>query len=148
LQLNSYTLAANSPAIDAGLDLVSLFSLNPGANDFFGNAVYTNGVLPDIGAHEFTEGITTGVESGINNNIRENIVLFPNPVRPGDPLFVKGTSLPYSAEVISITGAVVWKKDKIDERDFEIPTINLSAGMYFVRTVDGGRKTVSKVVVE
>jgi hypothetical protein len=51
-QLQAYRLQAQSPAIDAGLDLKKLFQLDPGKMDFYGNAIPANRRF-DVGACEF-----------------------------------------------------------------------------------------------
>jgi hypothetical protein len=49
--LTVYRLQKDSPLIDAGLDLRSLFGIDPGNRDFFGNSI-PQGKAYDIGAHE------------------------------------------------------------------------------------------------
>ncbi|UCC98447.1 MAG: right-handed parallel beta-helix repeat-containing protein [Phycisphaerales bacterium] len=49
--LTAYRLQKNSPLIDAGLDLRSLFGIDPGDRDFFGTSI-PQGKAYDIGAHE------------------------------------------------------------------------------------------------
>jgi len=49
--LGAYELQEKSPLIDAGLDLRSLFGIEPGNRDFFGNSI-PQGKGYDIGAHE------------------------------------------------------------------------------------------------
>jgi len=49
--LTAYRLEKDSPLIDAGLDLRSLFGIDPGNRDFFGNSI-PQGKAYDIGAHE------------------------------------------------------------------------------------------------
>ena len=49
--LKAYTLLPQSPLIDRGLDLKTLFAIDPGSRDFFGN-VLPGGSGLDIGAHE------------------------------------------------------------------------------------------------
>ncbi len=59
--LSSYRLQKGSPLIDAGLDLQSLFRIDPGDRDFFGNSI-PQGKAYDIGAHEITIEKTSSVE--------------------------------------------------------------------------------------
>jgi hypothetical protein len=51
LQLNEYMLQSRSPCIDAGLNLLKLFKINPGIVDFFGNKFPQNKKY-DIGIHD------------------------------------------------------------------------------------------------
>jgi hypothetical protein len=59
--LTAYRLQKNSPLIDAGLDLRSLFGIDPGDRDFFGNSI-PQGKAYDIGAHEIILENTSSVE--------------------------------------------------------------------------------------
>ena len=59
--LTAYRLQKNSPLIDAGLDLRSLFGIDPGDRDFFGNSI-PQGKAYDIGAHELILENTSSVE--------------------------------------------------------------------------------------
>jgi len=59
--LTAYRLQKNSPLIDAGLDLMSLFGIDPGGRDFFGNSI-PQGKGYDIGAHEIISKKALGAE--------------------------------------------------------------------------------------
>jgi hypothetical protein len=59
--LPAYRLQKNSPLIDAGLDLRSLFGIDTGDRDFFGNSI-PQGKAYDIGAHEIISENTSSVE--------------------------------------------------------------------------------------
>lgn len=59
--LTAYRLQKNSPLIDAGLDLRSLFGIDPGNRDFFGTSI-PQGKAYDIGAHEIVLENTSSVE--------------------------------------------------------------------------------------
>ena len=59
--LVAYRLQKDSPLIDAGLDLRSLFGIDPGKRDFFGNPI-PQGKGYDIGAHEIILENTSSAE--------------------------------------------------------------------------------------
>ena len=59
--LTAYRLQKNSPLIDAGLDLRSLFGIDPGKRDFYGTSI-PQGKAYDIGAHEIILENTSSVE--------------------------------------------------------------------------------------
>jgi len=59
--LTAYRLQKDSPLIDAGLDLRSLFGIEPGDRDFYGNPI-PQGKAYDIGAHEIISKKTLGAE--------------------------------------------------------------------------------------
>lgn len=145
-QLNAYKLTAGSPALSSGLNLTSVYSINTGSRDFFGNPI-ANGALANIGAHGAINNIATGIGNASLNS--ESVVLYPNPVRSGDPLFVKGIQMPYSAELISITGQQVWKKEKIENDRYPIPTGNFAAGPYILLLVDANdQKNTQKLIIQ
>ncbi len=52
-RLLEYQLLPGSPAIDSGLDLRTLFQIDPGKRDFYGTLIPVNG-KHDMGAHEFS----------------------------------------------------------------------------------------------
>jgi hypothetical protein len=56
--LSAYRLQSDSPLIDAGLDLPSLFEIDPGLNDFYG-ARLPQFLGYDVGAHESDQNPTT-----------------------------------------------------------------------------------------
>jgi hypothetical protein len=146
-QLNAYKLAANSPAINAGLNLTQKFGINIGATDFFKN-VSLAGTAGDIGAHEAPVNITTGIGDEPGQSLA-NISVFPNPLKSGESLHISGPEEPYSVEVIGINGALIWKKEDIENRDFQIPALNVAAAVYLIsiRTRSGQRE-VKKIVVQ
>jgi hypothetical protein len=55
--LTHYQLQSSSPMRDAGLNLLSLFSVNPGPRDYYGFSL-PQGSSYDIGAHEFSTNAT------------------------------------------------------------------------------------------
>jgi len=59
--LTAYQLQKNSPLIDAGLDLRSLFGIDPGNRDFYGTSI-PQGKAYDIGAHEIISKKTLSAE--------------------------------------------------------------------------------------
>ena len=140
--LNAYTLAANSPAVDAGIDITSLYGISRGTQDFFTNPIY-DGTLADIGAHEVTMSTDIAAASWENS-----ISVYPNPVKTGNPIIVKANKFPYSAELISITGARVWNEQNIESQEYQIPTINLAAGLYILSITDNKKhRKINKMVV-
>lgn len=79
---NSFKLQAGSPLINRGLDLRSLFGLNVGTRDFFGNPLPEANF--DIGANEFVSGQTCDAAGNPPIAGLSKIQVSPNPMRPGD----------------------------------------------------------------
>jgi hypothetical protein len=145
-QLNAYTLASASPARNTGLNLMNMYSINIGVNDFFNNPLASAAVF-DIGAHEAPDDLTTGIESVSGK--KKDISIYPNPVQSGNVIHVKDVELPYAAELISITGASVWKENNIEDPEYVIQTTGLAAGPYFITIVDkNGSKKVNKLIIQ
>ncbi|MBA3705973.1 MAG: T9SS type A sorting domain-containing protein, partial [Bacteroidetes bacterium] len=140
-QLNAYKLAGNSPAINTGLNLMTLFSINTGSHDFFNNTA-PNGIAPDIGAYE------SNVVTSLTNYNEHKSTLYPNPVEMGNDLQITGNDL-YSIELFTITGTSVWKKENINSSSFSISTRNFAIGIYFLRLTDNsGYQFVDKLLIE
>jgi hypothetical protein len=145
-QLNAYRFSASSPAMNAGVNLMNVFGINAGTHDYFNNPI--NAMSTSIGVYQGGSGLTTGV-SDITKAESEKISFFPNPLRSGDMLYVKGAEYPYSLEVVSITGASVIKDKEVSTDEYLIADKGLSAGVYIVAIKDNaGKKTVSKLVIE
>lgn len=144
-QLNAYTIDAGSVAYNAGLDLMSLYGINRGPNDFFGNAL-SAGNFASIGACEQPPSLATGVETLSSTPLQE-ISVQPNPVKAGDPLSVKNAVMPYSIELISVTGSSVLRDAKVESTEYIIPYV--ASGIYLVVIVDNnGRRKVSKILIQ
>ncbi|MDF2438412.1 MAG: right-handed parallel beta-helix repeat-containing protein [Bacteroidota bacterium] len=145
-QLNAYKVAAGSPAINGGVNLMNTFGINAGPHDYFNNPI--NAMASSIGIHQSGLGLTTGI-SDVAKSETEKISFYPNPLRSGDLLHVKGAEYPYSLEVVSITGASVIKDKEVSTDEYLIADKGLSAGVYIVAIKDNsGKKTVSKLVIE
>lgn len=145
-QLNAYHLDPASLALNGGVNLMSTFGLNAGPHDYFNNPI--NAMSTNIGVYQSGSGLTTGV-SDVSMNDSEKIIFFPNPLKSGDLLHVKGAEYPYSLEIVSITGATVIRDEEVSTPDYLIADKGLSAGVYVVSIKDhAGKKTVNKLVIE
>lgn len=129
-QLNAYKLPANSPAVNSGLNLMTLFGINAGGRDFFNNAAPIG--APDVGAYE--SSVLTAINSPYLTSY--NISAFPNPVKAGDMIQIISDELFSAIELVSATGISIWKEENIKTRSISIPTKNLVSGIYFIRTTD------------
>ncbi len=58
--LVEYKLLPGSPLIESGLDLNSLFGIDPGVRDFYGNFIPVN-MYYDVGAHEYSNVIILNI---------------------------------------------------------------------------------------
>jgi hypothetical protein len=70
--LTAYRLQYGSPCVNAGLDLLALFSVNPGPRDFYGNAIPQRGGF-DIGAHEVLPDVTPPAPGTVNDGTGADI---------------------------------------------------------------------------
>jgi len=143
--MNAYKINNGSPALNAGLDLNNLFTINIGANDFYKNPLSTS--LKDIGAHEKPEIITTSVQDQSGAGIMD-ISFFPNPIPAGEFLQIRGGEMPYSIEMFNISGALILKEDQVGETCNWISSLTLAGGIYIIRISDSkGRKHTGKLVI-
>jgi lysophospholipase L1-like esterase len=69
-------LSDNSPAVDAGLDLTTLFGVDASPRDFWNGAV-PFGTQPDIGAYEWWPPINTTTNYALSKPLEVSI--YPNP---------------------------------------------------------------------
>lgn len=76
--LTAYMQQIGSPCKDSGLNLDSLFGLNPGSNDFYGTAIPQN-MQYDIGAYEATEISALGEPPNPGTSGTLQITVSPNP---------------------------------------------------------------------
>ena len=72
--LNAYKLLINSPALDAGLNLQTLFSVNPGIHDYWNNGI-PGGTAFDIGANEYLSTSACLTPSGLTSSPSANSVV-------------------------------------------------------------------------
>jgi hypothetical protein len=63
--VDDYKIVESSPLVDAGLDLESLFNINPGNQDYFGNPL-NSGQAFDIGIYQNIDKQEIGLLSGWN----------------------------------------------------------------------------------
>ena len=141
--LSAYKTSPSSPAINAGLDLSSLFAINTGTVDFY------NSVLPaynqrDIGAYEKPTIIVTALSE--TNAEKMKISIYPNPVSPGETLHFSGTEGAYLVELYSINGSLVLKQ-MLEGEEYHLPE-GITTGIYIVRLSNNkGDISSEKIIV-
>lgn len=106
--------------------------------------VYTRSVMLNCG--EATLVINVGWPQGINNTFVTSLALTPNPATVGQPVRVLGNFNNASVEVVSATGALVYKAQNLID-PITIPGMP-AAGVYFVRLMDGNKVYQAKLVVK
>lgn len=106
--------------------------------------VYTRSVTLNCG--EATLVINVGWPQGINNTFVTSLALTPNPATVGQPVRVLGNFNNASVEVVSATGALVYKAQNLIG-PITIPGMP-AAGVYFVRLMDGNKVYQAKLVVK
>jgi hypothetical protein len=161
--LNAYKPPANSPAVDAAI-VLSAFGITAGSSDYY-SSVFPSGPKGDIGAGEyyfasvtFTAAntsysnsiasdttakppVATGVTYGSDDGME--IVLYPNPLSPGQVLHILG--VPYEAlvEVRSLAG----RKVAEFRGETEFLSENLTGGLYLVTIHKPDGRVVSKKLI-
>jgi hypothetical protein len=140
-ELTSYRLLKNSPAIDAGIDLDSLFNIKIGNRDFFNNLV-PYGKSQDIGAFESNLEISI-----VENTIDENFVNYENPLNNGSNLHISATNDINSIEIINYLGETVLLQSGINSMNFIIPTNKLPKGAYFLSIKYNNNNILTKKLI-
>ena len=124
-----YQISDNSPVVNKGLDLKTLFGINPGTNDYFGN-INPSG-KSNMGIHNQPNGNVTSLSFDYFNT---SLVVSPNPSQDGK--FALPTTNNW--KVFDFQGMKL-KSGFSDQIDLS----QLANGMYFVK-IDGVVKTVVK----
>jgi len=144
--LNAYKTAIGSPAINAALDLNSLFAINTGSVDFF-NSLLPAGNLRDIGAYEKPVQIVTTLNEANTTSKPDKIFLYPNPVNAGEVIHVTGGEVPYSIELYNMSGARIVKENQLNS-EYYIPTETLVSGIYIINIIDSkGQRLTKKIII-
>lgn len=125
--LDVFHFSQMSPCRNAGLDLKTLFGIDMGPSDYWGNTLKNENAY-DIGAFEWT--ILT---SGIYSNNLSKIGIYPNPIGKEDLIMDlpensnPGTQL----KLFDISGKL-WVEHKLIGGVNQIKTSALPPGVYFV----------------
>src|SRR5206468_11168876 len=69
--LTNYQLLAASPAINAGLNLLTVFGIDPGPSDFYSTSL-PSGASTDVGAFEWSQPSYAGTASNDQYTLRKN----------------------------------------------------------------------------
>jgi hypothetical protein len=134
--LTAYQLNSNSPAINKGLNLQTLYGVNMGLNDFFGNVIPNS--LFDIGAHEFVE------PTFLNERKEQQTVVFPNPAK--DVVFIRAEQ-GSRVSLLSISGVLIdTKRTKEMLTSFNI--VDLPSGLYIVCVDSKNKLSKYKIIIE
>lgn len=75
---------------------------------------------------------TLGTEE-TKNKTEKNVVLYPNPTKPGQPTFIKSDYPIEKIELISATGQLLYKSENVQNQRFSLVNENLPKGVYFVK---------------
>jgi hypothetical protein len=138
--LNAYKLLNNSPAIDAGLNLDSLFNINAGPVDYWGNTIPA-GLAADIGANE-AAFLTSILKT---NSDQIGIIIYPNPT---NGKFTVLTGKTNSVEVFNVLGEKIFNAI-INGGTADINLSDIPKGIYFVRlTYNEGRYQTEKIIIQ
>ena len=140
----NYYLTANSPCIDAGID-VGLTS------DFYGNAIYY-GTAPDIGIQEYYP--PTGTFSD-KNSIVDNFELFQNYPNPFNPTTQISYQIPkdgfVNLVVYNTLGQVIIelvnRHQTSGKYSIQFNASTLPSGVYFYKIESGSFSKVNKMLL-
>ena len=139
--LNAFHFSQMSPCRNTGLDLKTLFGIDMGTKDFWGNNLKNENTY-DIGAFEWKSQT-----SGIYSTNLKRIVIYPNPIRKEDLTIdlLKNSNSPTHLKLFDISGKL-WVEQKLIESSNHIKTSSLPSGLYFVLISDSNSLKSFKLV--
>jgi hypothetical protein len=139
--LDAFRFSQMSPCRNAGLDLKTLFGIDMGTRDFWGNTLKNENTY-DIGAYEWKSQT-----SGIFSTDLSRISIYPNPIGKGDLSIdlLKNCYSPTHLKLFDISGKL-WVEQKLNEGSNHIPTNSLPPGLYFVIISDSNSLKSIKLV--
>ncbi|MBW7674960.1 fibronectin type III domain-containing protein [Chryseobacterium chendengshani] len=89
---------------------------------------------------------TLGTEE-TKNKTEKNVVLYPNPTKPGQPTFIKSDYPIEKIELLSAAGQLLYKSENVQNQRFSLVNENLPKGVYFVKVYTRKLFTL-KLIVE
>ena len=139
--LNAFHFSQMSPCRNAGLDLKTLFGIDMGTRDFWGNTLKNENAY-DIGAFEW-EIQTFGIYSTDLSRTR----IYPNPIGKEYLIIDLPENINSSTQLklFDISGKL-WVEQKLIEGLNQIKTSSLPPGLYFVLINDSNNLKSFKLV--
>jgi hypothetical protein len=132
--LDAFLLAQASPARASALDLKTLFGIDAGARDYWGNLA-NSAAGRDIGAHAFNP--TSGLDVP-----ETSVLLYPNPAE--NQVLIQ-FSQAFTVSMFSLDGRCVWPEQAFPAGTAGLKLDTLPAGLYFVR-VKGSAATWNRLL--
>ncbi|MBT2620177.1 fibronectin type III domain-containing protein [Chryseobacterium sp. ISL-6] len=69
----------------------------------------------------------------VQKSTEKNVVLYPNPTKPGEPTFIKSDYPIDKIELLSATGDLLYESKNVHNQRFSLVNENLPKGVYFVK---------------
>ncbi|MDH6253113.1 hypothetical protein M2347_002840 [Chryseobacterium sp. H1D6B] len=69
----------------------------------------------------------------VKNSTQKNVILYPNPTKPGQPTFIKSDYPIDKIELVSASGELLYESKNIQNQRFSLVNENLPKGVYFVK---------------
>ncbi|WP_276835339.1 T9SS type A sorting domain-containing protein, partial [Chryseobacterium cucumeris] len=88
---------------------------------------------------------TLGTEE--TRSTEKNVVLYPNPTKPGQPTFIKSDYPIEKIELVSASGELLYVSKNINNQRFSLVNENLPAGVYYVK-VHGRKLFTLKLIIQ
>jgi hypothetical protein len=139
--LNAFHFSQMSPCRNAGLDLQTLFGINMGYRDYWGNTIKNENAY-DIGAFEWKSQ-----NSSILSSEFSSISIYPNPIRNEDlTIDISKNYIPNTQlDLYDMTGKLCFSQ-KLIEGINTIKTQSLPIGLYIITVSDGLKLQSFKLV--
>ena len=150
--INDYQVKDDSKVIDAGLDLKSLFNIDPGQRDYFGNSI-KQGKAFDMGVYE-NPNLTGIIDQPTRQLYGFNI--YPNPFSQGElniELSGSDSDSDCIINIISMDGRLLHSANKLNQQGaannhFSLSLGNsLTKGVYLVSLLSQNHENVTKKLI-
>lgn len=94
---------------------------------------------------QVTSGSTLGTGE-VQKSTEKNVILYPNPTKPGEPTFIKSDYPIDKIELLSATGDLLYESKNVHNQRFSLVNENLPKGVYFVKVHTRKLFTIKLVV--
>ncbi len=139
--LDAFHFSQMSPCRNTGLDLQTLFGINAGKNDYWGNQLKNENSF-DIGAFEWKNTTTDVISSELST-----IKLFPNPIGSQDLIisFPSNYILDTKLDIYDTKGKLYISQILTNETN-TIKINSIPLGLYFIKLSDGKKFQTFKLI--
>lgn len=110
--------------------------------------MFTNDSYTEVSNRVSFEVVGTNLGTNeTNNKTEKNVILYPNPAKPGQPTFIKSDYPIEKIQLLSAAGQLLYETKNVNDQKFSLVNENLPKGVYFVK-VHTRKLFTLKLIVE